>query len=450
MKDGEQRVRQAYWRVAGSGKGRKHEGSNMTSVEYSFSEIDDKGVSMSKRRVAVAFVCCIAMIAALALAGGCGENGEKGEETTDKPTIQFIDPETGAVGSEFKLMGENFGTKKGDGEINIGGKAAEAVAWSGTKITAKVPSGLAAATYGVILTNSLGESNEMPFTVVEGEKKQPEGKEGQAEHVTAAQAMIEWLSKQGKNTAGYQFSIVQVSNKDPNWKIDKASKTGESDIYFLLHLESGNWVIKDDGTALTKDQLTAKGAPDDLYSVSPPKPQGTSQTQAVVDYMKSKGMDATGVSVAITRNSRTDPSWVLGVVRKSGQPDQQVVFHKEGSNWVVKGMAQSYTYDQLVSMGVPKDIAHSDTEAQAIASWIKAGNAPPGVTAEGWGLSVISVSRTDPDWEIIKGVQEGQAGTMYFLLHWENDNWVVKDDAGELSPQQLTAPGMPPDLFPAQ
>ncbi|MDD5748121.1 MAG: hypothetical protein PHP64_03575, partial [Actinomycetota bacterium] len=231
------------------------------------------------------------------------------------------------------------------------------------------------------------------------------------------------------------------SEKDPSWKVDSATR-GSTILYFLFHLESGNWVIKDEGSALTRAELNFKGAPSDLYG----EPLPATQWQAFVSYAKSKGFDSTGFSLLITRVSTLDPSWELAVARKSGQLDQTVVFHKVNTSWTVVAIAQSFTSDQLESLGVPSDLLYPPTESQAITSWIQSGSAPPGVTADSWTFGVAEVSRSDPSWEIVKGVQQGPAGTMYFVLHWENDAWAVKDTGGELTRQDLNALGMPGDI----
>jgi len=124
-----------------------------------------------------------------------------------------------------------------------------------------------------------------------------------------------------------------------------------------------------------------------------------------------------------------------------------VVLHKVSGNWTVVFMGNNPTYDQLVQLGVPKDLAHSNTEAQAIATWIQSSHAEPGVTSTGWTLKVVKSSKADPDWEIVSGTHAGYQSTMYWLLHWEGNQWVVKDDGGTLTQQDLNSPGMPNDFF---
>lgn len=386
--------------------------------------------------VTVLFIL-VALVAALA---GCG--GKTEEESSKKPVVIAVAPESGAAGSQFEIIGDRFGDTQGDGVVRVGSKVSDVAAWTATRITVKVPSGLSATTQSVTVLTSEGASNYVEFSVIGGQGQQPERKEGQLENVTAAQAITEFEKKKGKDVSGMTFSIVQISEKDPNWKVDAAYMPGQPTIYFLLHKENGNWVVKDDGASLTKKELAANGAPGDLYGA----PLPASQSDAVISYMKKQGMNPAGVQVVITKISNFDPAWEIGLARQAGQPDQIVVLHKEGSNWVVKAMGSNFTSDQLVALGVPKDITHTPTEAQSIIAWIQAGNAPPGVTATGWNLKVIKVSKLDGDWELIQGTQQVNPQPMFFLLHWENGAWAVKDTGGALNKQELSSAGAPADL----
>ena len=381
--------------------------------------------------------CLLVLAAVLAFASGCGK---KEQPAGGEPTVSFITPDTGPAGTQLTVVGEKFGAAQGDGAVQVGKELATVVSWSDVEIAAKVSADLAVAEYGVMVITDAGESKEVPFTVTKSSA--PDRKGGDIEHVTPIQAMTDYEAKKGVSTEGMTFSVVKESTADPKWKIDKASKPGFGAIFFLLHEENGNWVVKDDGSQLTPQELQAEGAPSDLWNT----PQTETQAEAVWSYMRAQGVDPAAYSISVTRTSTIDPNWEMGLAQKPGAQSQQIVFHKENGNWVVKGMSPGYTSDQLAQMGVPRDLIHTATEAQAISSWMTAGNAPPGVTAAGWQLQVVKVSRIDPDWEIVKGVQAPGAGTMFFVLHWENNQWVVKDDGGTQTSQDLNTPGMPTDL----
>jgi hypothetical protein len=370
----------------------------------------------------------LVLVAGMTLAGGCGAK---------KPVIDSLDPQQGPVGTQVVINGSGFGKTQGEGTVTFGDKGADVVAWTDTKVTVKVPLELAAAPQGVTVLTEQGESNQVDFTVEEGAPPAPDRKEGEVESNTPAQTMLDYMKKNNIDTGGWIFSVVQVSEKDPDWKIDKASKSGQQSMYFLLYKDNGVWVVKDEGSALNRDEIKAKGAPSDLYE----KPAPETQAQAFLDYLKARGIDPAGYSMTIWRDSIIDSNWEIGLVKKAGSPDQQLVLHKENGNWVAKGMG-AYTYDELVAMGVPKDIAHPETEAQVIGAFIQ--QKEQGTDTSAWNLSVTKISKVDPDWEIVTGTN-AQAGTMYFLLHWENGTWVVKSYGGDpIKPNSV--PGQPSDL----
>lgn len=389
----------------------------------------EKGRFIEMRRRAIFLVACLTVLLMVAvLAGGCGTKTEVGS----------IDPVSAAPGAEIKALGEGFGDTQGLGVVRVGTEVADVVSWSDSEIMFKVPSDLSDAEYGVTVLTEGGASNQVDFEVkgsVQPQKRKP----GEIENVTPVQAMMEYEKKKGVDTTGMTFSVVQVSKLDPTWKIDAGSRAGAQPIYFLLHEEGDSWVVKDDGSALSTAELKAKGAPGDLYGTAQPQ----SEAQAVWDYVRKQGGDPAGVTVSITRRSVIDPNWEEGVSQKPGTQSSMVVLHKESGGWVVKDMGTDITYEELIQLGTPKDLAHSQTEAQAVMAFLQSGQVPPGVSLTGWNLSVTKMSKVDPDWEIVKGVHPVD-GTMYFILHWENDNWVVKGYGATIQPGQV--PGMPGDL----
>lgn len=391
-----------------------------------------------RRKLVLLLACVLVLAAVLSLAGGCG--CDKEEPVGEEPAISFITPDTGPAGTQLTVVGDKFGATQGNGAVQVGEELADVVSWSDVEVAVKLPADLKVAEYSVIIVTDSGDSNSVPFTVTAGSS--PDRKGGDIESITPVQAMLDWAQKKGIDTNGMTFSVVKVSQTDPKWKIDKGSRPGFGVIFFLLHEENGNWVVKDEGSQLTPQELEADGAPADLWNT----PQAETQAEATWNYMRAQGIDPAAYTITVTRTSAIDPNWEMGLAQKAGAQSLQIVFHRENGSWVVKGMSPNYTSAQLAQIGVPKDLTHTATEAQAISNWITSGNAPPGVTAAGWQLSVVKVSRIDPDWEIVKGVQEPGAGTMYFVLYWQNDQWVVKDDGGTMTRQDLNTPGMPADL----
>lgn len=404
-----------------------------------------RGYAMRRKLlVLVAMFGIIAVVTALA---GCGTSTPP---VSEKPVINEVSPDTGPAGTRITITGEKFGDSQGNGVVHVGSGVAKVSSWADGSIAAVIPDGLDATTQPVTVLTPAGESDYVQYSVVKKQSDQPDPKERQVETINAEQAMVNWLRQNGVDPTGWTFSVTNISEKDPTWKIDKASKTGQADKYFLFHKDAkGNWLIVTTGAAPTAVALPAKGAPTDIYILPPPPPpKQVTQLDAVKNYVQKQGGSPANVYLQIARYSTINPAWAEGSVATNlGGALQNVILHKVNGNWTVVFLGPTPTYQQLIQLGVPKDLAHANTEADSIAAWIQAGNAPPGVTATGWNLKVIKSSKVDSDWEIVSGTQAGYDGTEYWLLHWEGNNWVVKDDAGALDPQQLTAPGMPGDLF---
>jgi hypothetical protein len=289
----------------------------------------------------------VALIAAFPLAGGCGKT------PSEKPEISVVNPSSGPKGTKITIIGAQLGNAQGDSVVHIGGKVAGATAWTDVEITATVPDGLSEDVQGVTVLTPSGESNELAFAVT-GTAPPPDRKEGQIEHPTPASAMLDFMKKKGINTSGWTFNVVRQSNIDPNWKIDKADKTGAAAIYFLLKKVNGNWVVVDDGNAMTPQELQGDGAPSDLW-VQVPTPPPPSEMQVISDYMKAKGIDLTGISISLVKQSGIDPAWEL--FQAVFPPDRDVltnyiVLHKEGGRWVVK----NYGTDVDDTPGMPEDL----------------------------------------------------------------------------------------------
>ncbi|MCA1756353.1 MAG: IPT/TIG domain-containing protein [Bacteroidales bacterium] len=80
------------------------------------------------------------------------------------PVLSSIDPSTGKVGSSVVITGTNFGATISDNVVKFNGAEAVVTEVTLTSITATVPAG---ATTGDVTVTVDGESNGLPFTVVE-------------------------------------------------------------------------------------------------------------------------------------------------------------------------------------------------------------------------------------------------------------------------------------------
>ncbi|MBN1288029.1 MAG: IPT/TIG domain-containing protein [Actinobacteria bacterium] len=290
----------------------------------------------------VAVLLSITLILTFTVALGCGGGGE--EADTGKPVINTIDPEAGPRGTIVQVMGKSFGETQGNSVVHVGNKVAEDVlAWSDQSIAVRIPGNVNIAMQGISVLTTDGESNQLNFDVTKSdETPTPKPNENEVENPTPASAMLDYLKKKGINTSGWTFSVVKVSTKDPNWKIDKATKTNQATQYFLLRKEAnGNWTVVYNGTAFTPDEMKGAGAPDDLWLQMPsPEPQPKSQQEVIFEYMNSKNINTTNASVYTYKQSRTDPAWELFYIDfppEQQQTDLIFALHQENGQWVVKG-----------------------------------------------------------------------------------------------------------------
>lgn len=206
------------------------------------------------RRTQAGIVLVIAIL--LVFVGGCGGS---------KPVIKSLNPKSGLAGIEFKLSGTGFGQKQGKSAVHVGTKTADISSWSETSISASVPSSLSSGRSSVSVVTATGTSNKVNFSVIKP--------------VTASsplQAMVNYLKSKGIDTTDISFEVVSVSKTDPNWKVDKASKTGKPTEYFLVHKVSDGWTVIDYGKSFTTTKMKADGAPSDL---APPPKATSSATQ---------------------------------------------------------------------------------------------------------------------------------------------------------------------------
>ena len=180
----------------------------------------------------------------LVLEGGCAGK---------KATIRSIAPKSGLAGTRLTISGNNFGVTQGKATVKTGRATSKVSSWSDTSISASVPGNLSAGKYAVSVITAAGTSNLVSFSVIKG-----------ITAVSPLQAMINYLKKKGVNTAGVTFSVVSVSKTDPNWKLDKGSKSGKQPSYFILHHINGGWTVVDYGTGFTAARAKADGAPSDL------------------------------------------------------------------------------------------------------------------------------------------------------------------------------------------
>lgn len=303
---------------------------------------------MRRRKSVLLFAALLlVMLLATALSAGCGS------KPANKPEITDVNPTAGAAGAQVSVIGSNFGTAQGTSVVHFSTKVADVVSWTDVMVTVKVPAGLPAAVTGVTILTGAGQSNEFNFTVIAA--KQPDRKQGDVESNTPVQAMQAFEKKKGVSTDGWTFSVVKQSTQNPNWKIDQGGKPGAAPTYFLLKKVNNLWTVIDDGKALSAAELKGDGAPADLWVDLPPKTPAKTQQQVILDYLTSKGIATTGVTLTFVKQSKTDPTWELFLADWPVQaqiPDAYFVLHQENGQWVVK----NYGTDISSTPGMPADL----------------------------------------------------------------------------------------------
>ena len=159
--------------------------------------------------------------------------------------------------------------------------------------------------------------------------------------------------------------------------------------------------------------------------------------QAMLAFLKSKGQPTTGWTFSVLAVSKSDPGWKIdeGVQAGSTEP-RFYLLHKVNGNWQVVAYGTHFNPQQygasadlkLVKPAPPSPTPppKPSTEAQVIQAYLVSKGKP----SDNWQLSLLKVSQTDPNWEVIHGVRNGV--TDNFLLIWNNmlGNWECLADGG--------------------
>ncbi len=82
-----------------------------------------------------------------------------------KPQISSILPASGMSGAQVSIYGENFGSSRGSGKVNLGPVEFEVVSWSDVQIDVKVPPSMGTGQYEVTVQNANGTSNTIQFII---------------------------------------------------------------------------------------------------------------------------------------------------------------------------------------------------------------------------------------------------------------------------------------------
>jgi IPT/TIG domain len=99
------------------------------------------------------------------LATATFDNVSVNSSTAPAPAITSVSATTGSVGSQVTINGSNFGTTQGSSAVLLNDSPLTVTSWSGTSITATLPTGATTGPLVVSVAPSMNASNPIPFTV---------------------------------------------------------------------------------------------------------------------------------------------------------------------------------------------------------------------------------------------------------------------------------------------
>jgi len=167
---------------------------------------------------------------------------------------------------------------------------------------------------------------------------------------------------------------------------------------------------------------------------------------AILGWMKKQGMDTSGWTLSVVKQSKIDPNWKIDEAVKTGTATKYFLMKKVDSDWTVIDDGSAMTPQELQGDGAPGDLWEQvptpppETQQQVISDYAKA----QGVDLNGGSIAFVAQSKSDPTWELFQVTfpPERQMATNYVVLHQEGGKWVVKNYASDVD----NTPGLPADL----
>jgi hypothetical protein len=101
---------------------------------------------------------------------------------------------------------------------------------------------------------------------------------------------------------------------------------------------------------------TSGGTSNKVSFTVEPSFTGSSPQPAMMNYLKSKGVDTTGMSFSVVATSKIDPNWKLDKATGASQGTSYFLFHKDSGGWAIVDYGTNLTADQLKADGAPSDI----------------------------------------------------------------------------------------------
>lgn len=231
---------------------------------------------------------------------------------------------------------------------------------------------------------------------------------------------------QGTSTVEFGTVTAQVESwSDSEIKVNVPSEIKEGEYEVTVSTEAG-----------TSDKVGFEVTGAKKSETSDRKPghvEHNTPLAAILEYCKKNNIDTTGMTFSVLTVSKSDPNWKIDLGHKAGQQAESMQFllHKVNEEWtVVQHSAEGWTAEQLKALGAPDDMATMPNPQPAGADQVKAILGylqSKGEPTQGWTFTLVKVSATDPNWEVIKGTYAQSGKSEQFLLIFNNmlGDWEV-------------------------
>lgn len=172
------------------------------------------------------------------------------------------------------------------------------------------------------------------------------------------------------------------------------------------------------------------------HARTPGEIEHTTPVQAMEQWLKSSGVDFSGMTFSVYSVSKSDPNWKIDNAYKGSTLWGQFLLHNVKGNWTVVEAKQGITGDDLKKFGAPSDLLPTPPtpppppqpprEAAAITAYLQAKGQP----TDGWTFKVAKVSAQDPSWEIVTGTRAGTSDNFLVIFNNMLGDWQCLADGG--------------------
>jgi len=300
-----------------------------------------------KSLTVAALLAAISIVLSLVLFG-CGAS-------STKPEIKSLEPTSGPPGSEVVIEGGSFGATQGTGVVFFSGNEVTVVAWADTVITAKIPSDMAEATYGVTVETDQGASNTVEFKVAKGAANAPKITSLTPENGKSGDEVV---------IAGSNFGSTQGSGKvlfgTGTAQVEKWSDTS---ITFMVPAN-----LSPNTYGVTIENSSGKSN-EAIFKIGSEQDKLAAQKQAVIDYLKAQGQSTAGSEAwtcSLVKQSTEDPNWEVVAIGIPGSGSEEgqaframLVFNNMLGGWECLATdGPPWTGVEFKGESVPSDLAN--------------------------------------------------------------------------------------------